>query len=72
LLRATTGGLEPRPAEEIEQLLKTAYGDKARASEVLTGLGVVAKALNAEDVGRAMVAAVRLRLRWPSTTYSIV
>ena len=62
LLRKTAAGLAPRPIEEIDALLKAAYGQDADPVGLAPGLDVVAKALNQGDLGRAMVAALHLRL----------
>jgi hypothetical protein len=62
LLRMTVAGLAPRPGEEIDALMKAAYGQGVDATRLSPGLAVVAEALNRGDLGRAMVAAVRLRL----------
>jgi hypothetical protein len=62
LLRTTAAGLEPRPADEIGALLKSAYGHDVDPTSWSSGLGVVAKALNQGDLGCAMVAALHLRL----------
>lgn len=42
--------------------MKMAYGQAVDPAELTPGLNVVAQALNGGDLGRAMVAAVRLRL----------
>jgi hypothetical protein len=55
-------GFEPRPADEVSVLAKSAYGEDVDPPSLLRGLEVVAQALNRRDLGRAMVAAVRLRL----------
>jgi hypothetical protein len=62
LLRKSAVGLEPRPAAEIAALMRAAYGGGADAAAVSRGLVVIAEALNRGDLGRAMIAAVRLRL----------
>lgn len=62
LLRMTAGGLAPRPGAEVGLLLKAAYNREFDARAVTAGLTVVADALNKGDHGRAMIAAVRLRL----------
>ncbi len=62
LLRKTLVGLEPRPTEEIGALLEEAYGQPVDPANVSPGLDVIAQALNRGDLGRAMIAAVHLRL----------
>jgi hypothetical protein len=62
LLRQTAAGFTPRPADEIAALLKAAYGRDIDPADVSPGLEVIAQALNRNDLGRAMVAALRLRL----------
>jgi len=62
LLRVTVTGFAPRSSEELNALLTAAYGGDRDASVLTSGLAVVARALNDGDLGRAMVAAVRLRL----------
>jgi hypothetical protein len=61
-------GFSRRPADEIEVLFKAAYGRAIDLSRVCRGLDVVAEALNRGDLGRAMVATLRLRLREPEGT----
>jgi hypothetical protein len=62
LLRTTAGGFAPRPSEEISGLMKAAYGRNNDPADLGPGLEVVAKALNQGDLGRAMIAALRLKL----------
>ena len=62
LLRTTPLGFKPRPAAEIGALTKRAYGDDIDLTRLVSGLEVVAGALNRADLGRAMVAATQLRL----------
>jgi hypothetical protein len=62
LLRATPAGLAPRPMEDLGVLLKGAYGRPVDPVGVSPGLRVVAAALNEGDLGRAMVAALHLKL----------
>jgi hypothetical protein len=61
LFRHTDEGFAPRPVDELEALLKAAYERDLDASTV-RGLGVAAAALNEGDIGRAMIAALHLRL----------
>jgi hypothetical protein len=63
LLHKTVAGFEPRSIVEIQTLMREAYGfDPASSARLRSGLNVVAMALNDGDIGRAMVAAVHLRL----------
>jgi hypothetical protein len=62
LLRMTAGGFTPRSADEIDVLMKGAYGRDVDVVALSPRLGVVAQALNRGDHGRAMVAALHLRL----------
>lgn len=62
LLRKTITGWAPRPAAEIDALIERAYGRQIDPASVSPGLEVIAQALNRSDLGRAMVATVRLRL----------
>lgn len=62
LLRKTDAGLAPRPAHEIEALIKGAYGRDADVIRLESGLRVASEALNRGDIGRAMIATVLLRL----------
>ena len=62
LLRITPVGLAPRSAGDLAELMRSAYGHDVDLVKLSSGLDVIAKALNSGDLGRAMVAAVRLRL----------
>jgi len=62
LLRRAAGALAPRPAEEVRALLRAAYGEGVDPAGLAPGLDVIARALNQGDLGRAMVAALHLRL----------
>jgi hypothetical protein len=62
LLRRTIAGLTPRPPDELAVLMKGAYGHDIDATRAYRGLDVIARALNKGDIGRAMVAAIHLRL----------
>ncbi|HEX4183654.1 MAG TPA: hypothetical protein VHY34_10390 [Caulobacteraceae bacterium] len=55
-------GWKSRPSAEIGALMKAAYGGEFSANDLTTLLDVAATALNQNDLGRAMVAALRLRL----------
>jgi hypothetical protein len=61
LFRRTDDGFAPRPVGELEALLGAAYERRLDAS-LVRGLGVAADALNHGDIGRAMIAALHLRL----------
>ncbi len=62
LLRKSATGFAPRPATEIETLIRAAYGEQAQATDLLPGIDVVARALNRGDVVHAMIAAVLTRV----------
>lgn len=62
LLRKTTAGLTPRPMDELRKLMEELYDRKIDLIRVRSGLEVIAQALNRGDLGRAMVAAVQLKL----------
>ena len=61
-LSQTIAGLAPRPMAELAVLMKSAYGHDIGPNWPYPGLEVIAQALNQGDIGRAMVAAVQLRL----------
>jgi hypothetical protein len=62
LLRSTITGLAPRPMAELAALMTSAYGHDIGPNRPYPGLEVIAKALNQGDIGRAMIAAIQLRL----------
>jgi hypothetical protein len=62
LLHRTSAGLAPRPMDELTALMKSAYGQAIDPARSYPGLDVIAQALNRGDIGRAMVAAIHLRL----------
>jgi hypothetical protein len=62
LLKRSFFGLEPRPREELSALLRAAYGQEAGRLDPGAGLLTAAKALNADDAPRALVACLHLRL----------
>ena len=62
LLRKTASGFAPRSADEIVALMKGAYGPDIDTTGLSPRLGVIAEALNRGDLGRAMIAALHLRL----------
>lgn len=63
LLRRTPTGIAPRSAKELALLLAAAYGrEYEEVPRLLTALGVVAVALNAGDLAKAMTTAVMLQL----------
>lgn len=62
LLRTTAVGWAARPATEIAVLIDGAYGPAIDPTDVTRGLDVIARALNCGDLGRALVAAVQLKL----------
>jgi len=62
LLRRTTAGFSPRPADELAALTLAAFGQVTDIDRLSRGLAATADALNAGDVGKAMIAALHLRL----------
>jgi hypothetical protein len=62
LLHKTRSGFALRSPDEIEALVKAAYGAEAIAPELLRGFDTVARALNRGDLALAMTAAVMTRL----------
>ena len=62
LLRKTALGLKPRSIDELTALLMSVYDEDLDPRALTPGLDVVAKALDAGDLGRAMVAALQLKL----------
>jgi len=62
LLRSTITGLAPRPMAELAALMTSAYSRDIGPNWPYPGLEVIAKALNQGDIGRAMIAAIQLRL----------
>jgi hypothetical protein len=55
-------GFSARPKEEVDVLIKAAYGETVDPARLADGLDVVARALSSGDLGRAMIAALRLKL----------
>jgi hypothetical protein len=71
LLRKTAAGFAPRPSRQIAELMRCAYDRDVDPHSVLAGLNVAASALNCGDLGRAMIAVVRLglpELNWDRAT----
>jgi hypothetical protein len=62
LMQTTVMGFAPRSMDEVSSLLKSAYGPDFDLSERASSLSVVAEALNHGDLGRAMIAALQLKL----------
>jgi hypothetical protein len=62
LLHKSEAGFALRSPDEIEALVKAAYGVKAAPFELLRGFDAVARALNRGDLALAMTAAVMTRL----------
>jgi len=62
LLHKSRDGFALRSPDEIEALVRAAYGVEAIAPELLRGFDAVARALNRGDLALAMTAAVMTRL----------
>jgi len=62
LIERRDGRFVIRAKDEIERLLRRAYGTGFSAARIMPGLGTVASALNANDLCLACIAAVHLRL----------
>src|ERR1700743_1589472 len=62
LLRKSDAGFFPRSAEEIDALVRAAYGDDVTAAFLLPGINAVGRALNRGEIAHAMTAAVLMRL----------
>src|ERR1700683_5232789 len=61
LLKKTEAGFLPRPAPEIDSLIKAAHGTRGDATRLASSLGGIARALNGGDFARAGIAAVLTR-----------
>jgi hypothetical protein len=62
LLRRDEDGFAPRAPSEIHWLTTSAYGRPPAAGPMENGLAAVARALNAGETSRAMIAAILLKL----------
>ena len=62
LLRRDKAGFTPRAPSEIHWLTTSAYGHTLATGPMENGLAAVARALNAGETSRAMIAAVLLKL----------
>ena len=62
LLERSAGMFAPRPQDDLEVLLGRGFGFPVSLDRVMSGLGTVASALNADDLCRARIAAVHLRI----------
>lgn len=62
LLRRIRNGFAPRPPAEVWRLVSRAYGIDADVARLMKGPEAVARALNAGEMSRAMIAAVQLKL----------
>ncbi len=62
LLRKTALGFASRPRDEIEALVKAAYGGSLGGGDLSLRLKAVAEALNKGDLGRAQITALQMRL----------
>lgn len=65
LLTKGRDGFQPRPARELDLLLRAAYGARLDTGHLARGLAVAADALNVGDLERAMIGALHLRLPPP-------
>lgn len=68
LLRKTVRGFEPWPLDDLALFLRCAYSENRDASGVEAGLVLAAQALNEGDLGRATIAALRLRPHLPEVS----
>jgi len=57
-----TSGFRPQPKAEIDRVLTQAYGTSFDSTPLSGGFAAVAKALNAGDMTRAIIASLHLRL----------
>ena len=55
-------GFQPRPEEQLRELMANAYGSGADSAKLITGLDAVARALNADNIAHAMTVAVLMKL----------
>jgi len=62
LLRRAGKGFVSRPMEEVQWLIDRAYQTKVDAAPLIGGLDVVAQALSENEMARAMIATVLLKL----------
>lgn len=62
LLKRDEQGFSPRHPQELHWLVTSAYGQPDRLGAIENGLAAVARALNEGKIGRAMIAAVLLKL----------
>lgn len=62
LLTRTDHGFEPRSLIELQVLLRAAYGREFDVTSLTRGLKVAACSLEESDLGKAMIAAIHLRL----------
>ena len=62
LLQSSGSGFTPRPQAQIHWLVTSAYGRTVNATPLENGLAAVSRALDAGEIGRAMIAAVLLKL----------
>jgi hypothetical protein len=62
LLHKSVTGFRPRSADEIDALVQSAFDGAVNASGLSPGLQVIADALNRGNIGRAMIAALHLKL----------
>jgi hypothetical protein len=62
LLDKSDGGFVPRLQADLERLLKCGFAIEVSLDRIMSGLTTVAAALNANDLCRARIAAVHLRI----------
>lgn len=62
LLRRAEKGFVSRPMEEVQWLIDRAYQTKVDATPLIGGLDAVARALSGNEMVRAMIAAILLKL----------
>jgi hypothetical protein len=71
LRRNREGDFEARPVDELQKIFGRAYGDDANWESRVRSVRLVASALNKDDLARAAMTAVLMRLPEPGSPISI-